>query len=91
MVQIWGKQKPPKDKKTVNTKDALQKAALTKGQSTTANDNTKKLDPEKIKYMMEAAMLRKRTAYLEQKLVRGQAVYCMLTCNLSTCVYTFSK
>ncbi|KAK3106540.1 hypothetical protein FSP39_022244 [Pinctada imbricata] len=32
MVQIWGKQKPPKEKKTINTKDALTKATLNKGQ-----------------------------------------------------------
>ena len=41
MVQIWGKQKPPKSKKTVNTKDAIAKQAMTKGKASLGNTNTK--------------------------------------------------
>ena len=31
VIQVWGKQKPPKTKKTVNTKDIMNKQALAKG------------------------------------------------------------
>ncbi|ESO96408.1 hypothetical protein LOTGIDRAFT_115884, partial [Lottia gigantea] len=41
MVQIWGKQKPPKTKKKINTKDAILSDALRKGQVSAANTNTK--------------------------------------------------
>lgn len=40
VIQIWGKQKPPKNKKTVNTKDLLNKQALAKGQAA-GDTNTK--------------------------------------------------
>lgn len=70
MLQVWGKQKPPKEKKHLNTKDALIKGAMTKGQSHNVNTNNKKVDPEKVKYMMKCAMLEKKTQHLEQKLVR---------------------
>lgn len=68
MLQVWGKQKPPKEKKHLNTKDALIKGAMTKGQSHNVNTNNKKVDPEKVKYMMKCAMLEKKTQHLEQKL-----------------------
>lgn len=41
MIQVYGKQKMPKTKKTVNTKDALQKESLAKGMLAAANTNTK--------------------------------------------------
>lgn len=41
MIQIWGKQKPPQKKKTVNTKTAMLTEALTKGQVSATNTNTK--------------------------------------------------
>ncbi len=31
VIEIWGKQKPPKSKKNVNTKDILSKQALARG------------------------------------------------------------
>ena len=31
IIEVWGKQKPPKTKKNVNTKDLLSKQALAKG------------------------------------------------------------
>nr|XP_022323498.1 kinesin-like protein KIF28P isoform X1 [Crassostrea virginica] len=68
MLQVWGKQKLPKEKKTVNTKDAMIKGNLTKGQTHNVNTNNKKVDPEKVKYMMKCAMLEKKTQHLEQKL-----------------------
>ncbi|XP_062578631.1 kinesin-like protein KIF28P isoform X1 [Saccostrea cucullata] len=68
MLQVWGKQKPPKEKRSVNTKDALVKGALTKGQSHNVNTNNKKVDPEKVKYMVKCAVLEKKTQHLEQKL-----------------------
>ena len=40
MVQVWGKQKPPKEKKNVNTKLANLTAARTKGDKNAA-DSTK--------------------------------------------------
>lgn len=43
---------------------------MTKGQSHNVNTNNKKVDPEKVKYMMKCAMLEKKTQHLEQKLVR---------------------
>ena len=41
MVQIWGKQKPPKEKKSVNTKLAILSDARAKGGVAAANDNVK--------------------------------------------------
>lgn len=41
MVQIWGKQKPPKEKKSVNTKMAILADAKAKGGVAAANDNLK--------------------------------------------------
>lgn len=41
MVQIWGKQKPLKQKKTLNTKEAMLVGAQTKSLVSAANTNTK--------------------------------------------------
>lgn len=41
MVQIWGKQKTPKEKKNVNTKMAMLAQARAKGGIAAANDNLK--------------------------------------------------
>ncbi|KAH9524310.1 Kinesin-like protein kif28p [Bulinus truncatus] len=68
MVQIWGKQKPPKEKKNVNTKMAILADAKAKGGVAAANDNLKRFDAEKVKYMMEVSMLRKRQEKMEAKL-----------------------
>ncbi|KAI8767400.1 kinesin protein KIF28P [Biomphalaria glabrata] len=68
MVQIWGKQKPPKEKKSVNTKMAILADAKAKGGVAAANDNLKRFDAEKVKYMMEVSMLRKRQEKMEAKL-----------------------
>ncbi|XP_046565118.1 LOW QUALITY PROTEIN: kinesin-like protein KIF28P [Haliotis rubra] len=68
MVQIWGKQKPPKTKKSVNTAQAMMAQSLRKGQVAAANTNTKRFDPEKVKYMMEVAMLKKRQEMMELKM-----------------------
>lgn len=69
MVQIWGKQKPPKEKKSVNTKLAILSDARAKGGvAAGANDNVKKLDPEKIRLMMEVTTLKKRQERMEAKL-----------------------
>ncbi|XP_041372207.1 kinesin-like protein KIF28P [Gigantopelta aegis] len=66
MIQIWGKQKPPKKKKQVNTHTAMLASVAQKGQTADiANTNTKRFDAEKVKYMMESAMLRKRQAQME--------------------------
>ncbi|KAK3784099.1 hypothetical protein RRG08_066087, partial [Elysia crispata] len=68
MVQIWGKQKPPKEKKSVNTKLAILSDARAKGGVAAANDNVKRLDPEKIRLMMEVTTLKKRQEKMEAKL-----------------------
>lgn len=68
MIQIWGKQKPPKEKRTVNTRLANLTDSRTKGEASVANTNVKKFDAEKMKYMMEANMLKKRQEKLETKL-----------------------
>nr|KAG5700037.1 hypothetical protein BaRGS_028274 [Batillaria attramentaria] len=69
MVQIWGKQKPPKEKKKVtNTRLANLADARTKGEASVANTNVKRFDSEKMKYMMESAMLKKRQEKIESKL-----------------------
>lgn len=41
MIQIWGRQKPIKAKKTVNTRLANLAAARTKGETPAANTNVK--------------------------------------------------
>ncbi|XP_052091437.1 kinesin-like protein KIF28 [Mytilus californianus] len=69
MVQIWGKFKPPKEKKKINTKDSMINAGLQKAATHNANTNVKKYDADKMKYMMETAMLRKRQEKMEKKLV----------------------
>ncbi|OWF37465.1 Kinesin-like protein KLP6 [Mizuhopecten yessoensis] len=66
MIQIWGKQKIQKSKKHINTKDALLSSSLTKGKM--GAGQSKAFDTDKVKYMMEAAFLRKRQERLEQKL-----------------------
>lgn len=66
MIQIWGKQKILKPKKHINTKDALLSSALTKGNMGAGKSSA--VDTDKMKYMMEAAFLRKRQERLEQKL-----------------------
>ncbi|XP_059144638.1 kinesin-like protein KIF28P isoform X3 [Physella acuta] len=68
MVQIWGKQKPPKEKKNVNTKMAILAQAKAKGGIAAANDNQKRFDADKVKYMMEVTMLKKRQEKMEAKL-----------------------
>ncbi|XP_076455652.1 kinesin-like protein KIF28 isoform X2 [Babylonia areolata] len=68
MIQIWGKQKPPKEKKSVNTRLANLTNSRTKGEASIANTNVKRFDSEKMKYMMEAGMLRKRQEKMESKL-----------------------
>ncbi|KAL5010885.1 hypothetical protein ScPMuIL_013190 [Solemya velum] len=68
MVQVWGKQKPPKSKKAVNTKAAMMQSASQKGLVSAANTNAKRFDAEKVKYMMECSILRKRQERMEQKL-----------------------
>ncbi|CAL1536203.1 unnamed protein product [Lymnaea stagnalis] len=68
MVQIWGKQKAPKEKKNVNTKLANLADAKSKLGVSAANDNVKRFDAEKVKYMMEVTMLRKRQEKMEAKL-----------------------
>ncbi|XP_064610663.1 kinesin-like protein KIF28 isoform X2 [Liolophura sinensis] len=68
MIQIWGKQKPPQKKKTVNTKTAMLTEALTKGHVSATNTNTKSHDPDKVKYMMQVALLQKRQQQTEAKL-----------------------
>ncbi|XP_070175288.1 kinesin-like protein KIF28P isoform X2 [Littorina saxatilis] len=68
MIQIWGKQKPPKVKKSVNTRLANLTDSRTKGEASVANTNVKRFDGDKMKYMMEATMLRKRQEKLENKL-----------------------
>ena len=40
VIEVWGKQKPPKTKKKVNTKDLMNKQALAKG-AAGGNTNTK--------------------------------------------------
>lgn len=66
MIQIWGKQKIQKPKKHINTKDALLSSALTKGNMGAGKSSA--VGTDKMKYMMEAAFLRKRQERLEQKL-----------------------
>lgn len=68
MVQIWGKFKPPKEKKKINTRDSFINAGVQKGATHNANTNVKKYDAEKMKYMMETAMLRKRQEKMEKRL-----------------------
>ncbi|XP_050405632.1 kinesin-like protein KIF28P isoform X1 [Patella vulgata] len=68
MVQIWGKQKPPKTKKSINTKQAILSDALRKGQTSAANTNTKVFDSDKVKYMMKVAMLEKRQQQMQNKI-----------------------
>ncbi len=41
MVQIWGKQKPPKTKKKVNTKDVMAKQSQARGMMMATNVNIK--------------------------------------------------
>ncbi|CAH1773103.1 unnamed protein product [Owenia fusiformis] len=68
MIQIWGKQKPSKVKKNLNTKQTLHKLSEAKGQSSAANTNVKTVDPAKAKFMMEVAMLKKKQEKLEHKM-----------------------
>lgn len=41
MIQIWGKQKPPKEKRSVNTRLANLTNSRTKGEASVANTNIK--------------------------------------------------
>ncbi|PVD36027.1 hypothetical protein C0Q70_02997 [Pomacea canaliculata] len=68
MIQIWGRQKPIKAKKTVNTRLANLAAARTKGETPAANTNVKMFDAVKIKLIMETTVLKKRQEKLETKL-----------------------
>jgi len=68
MVQIWGKQKPPKEKKNINTKMAALQGARAKQGMSAANDAFKKYDTEKMKYMMQVQVLTKRQEKMEAKL-----------------------
>lgn len=68
MIQIWGKQKPPKTKKNLNTKNQLQKMHMAKGNSNAANSNVKQFDPSKAKFMLEVSMLRKKQEKLENRM-----------------------
>lgn len=70
MLQVWGKQKLFKEKKYLNIKDVMIKGVMIKGQFYNVNINNKKVDLEKVKYMMKCVMLEKKIQYLEQKLVR---------------------
>ncbi|KAK3595061.1 hypothetical protein CHS0354_043156 [Potamilus streckersoni] len=67
IVQLWGKQKDQSKKGATKIKQSLlpgQKAIHA------ANTNEKRFDPEKVKFMMETAMLKKRQERLEQKLAQ---------------------
>ncbi|KAK2143188.1 hypothetical protein LSH36_870g00010 [Paralvinella palmiformis] len=64
MVQIWGKQKPPKTKKNINTRDIMQKATMIKRK---IMNSIKMVDAKKVKVTMELAVARKRAEKAEQK------------------------
>ncbi|XP_076437363.1 kinesin-like protein KIF28 [Babylonia areolata] len=68
MVQIWGKQKLPKEKRSINTRLVNLTNSRTKGDASVANTNVKNFDSDKMKYMMEVAMLRKKQEKMEAKL-----------------------
>lgn len=71
ILQIRGKQKLPKEKKTVNTQDALNKEALAKGQigaGGAAGSAGKVVDPEKMKYIIESATAEQRVKKAETRL-----------------------
>ena len=46
MIQIWGKQKPPKQKRSVNTRLANLTNSRTKGEASVANTNVKVSDDQ---------------------------------------------
>ncbi|KAL3836511.1 hypothetical protein ACJMK2_021937 [Sinanodonta woodiana] len=67
IVQLWGKQKDQTKKGGAKVKQSLIAGPMA---IHAANTNEKKFDPEKVKFMMEAAMLKKRQEKLEQKLAQ---------------------
>lgn len=63
IVQVWGKQKDEKPKGPIK-----KKSGMTVALHTVNTNQSKGLDPEKVKFMMEVATLRKRQEKMEAKL-----------------------
>jgi len=69
MLQIWGQQKPPKQKKVVDTKISMSQMQK-KSQLGAAGSGSKLVDVDKVRIALELAVAKKKAEKAEQKVAQ---------------------